>query len=80
MINLRPTADGHIRGYEGVDAVQETWGEWIIDAHLPPPGTPTQPVSGGYMANGWIRVRHPDYDRLREMLTAIGSTVKIHAG
>ena len=26
-------------------------GEWVIDAHLPPPGTPTQPVEAGYMAN-----------------------------
>ena len=27
-----------------------------------PPGTPTQPVEAGYMANAWVRLRHPDYD------------------
>jgi hypothetical protein len=80
MINLRPTADGTIHGYEGVDAVQEAWGEWIIDSHLPPPGSSTQPISGGYMVNGWVRVRHPDYDQLREMLETIGRTIRIHAG
>ena len=35
---------------------------WIIDAHLPDPGTPTQPVEAGYMANAWVRMKHPDYD------------------
>ena len=25
-------------------------------------GTATQPVEAGYMANAWVRLRHPDYD------------------
>ena len=41
---------------------QHAYGEWVIDAHLPPPGTPTQPVEAGYMANAYVRMRHPDYD------------------
>ena len=40
-------------------------GEWVIDAHLPDPGTPTQPVEAGYWANAYVRMRHPDYDALR---------------
>ena len=80
MINLRPTGDGRIQGYEWVEAVQDRWGEWILDSHLPKPGAPTQPISGGYMVNAWIRARHPDYDQLREMLETIGRTVTVHAG
>jgi phosphoribosylaminoimidazole carboxylase (NCAIR synthetase) len=80
MINLRPTADGTIHGYEGVDEVQAELGQWILDAHLPPPGSPTQPISGGYMVNAWIRVRHPDYDYLRELLESIGRAITVHAG
>ena len=52
---------------------------WILDAHLPPPGTPTQPVEAGYMANAWMRLRHPDYDQLRQMLDFVGQTVKVRA-
>ncbi len=48
-------------------------------AHLPDPGTPTQPVEAGYMANAWMRVRHPDYDELRHILNMIGETVRVHA-
>ena len=80
IIALRPDRDGHIVGYDGVDDVQEWYGEWVIDAHLPPEGTPTQPVEAGYMANAWIRLRHPDYDELRRMLDEIGRRVQVRAG
>ena len=43
------------------------------------PGTPTQPVEAGYMANAWVRMRHPDYDALREMLDDVGRTVHVRA-
>ena len=33
---------------------------------FPDPGTPTQPPDAGYMANAYVRMRHPDYDALRE--------------
>lgn len=79
MIALRPSCDGHITGYSGLEAIQHRFGECIVAAHLPPVGSPTQPVEGGYMANAWMRVRHPDYDRLREILNTIGETVKVHA-
>ncbi len=80
MIALRPDRDGHIRGYSGVDEIGNRYGDCIVAAHLPEPGTPTQPVEAGYMANAWMRVRHPDYDRLRAILDEIGETVHVHAG
>ena len=79
MIALRPSCDGHITGYEGIDEVNQRVGDCIVSAKLPEPGTPTQPVEAGYMANAWMRVRHPDYDTLREILDFIGQTVKVHA-
>ena len=79
MITLRPDRDGTISGYEGLASIQERFGGWIIDAHLPPEGTPTQPVEAGYMANAWVRMRHPDYDELRSMLDEIGRTVQVRA-
>ena len=80
MIALRPERDGAIAGYDGVDELQRRHGEWVIDAHLPPPGTPTQPVEAGYMANAWVRMRHPDYDALRGMLDDVGRIVRVRAG
>ena len=79
MIALRPDRDGTISGYDGVDELQQRFGEYILDAHLPPVGTPTQPVEAGYMANAWLRMAHPDYDTLRGMLNAVGVTLSVHA-
>jgi formate-dependent phosphoribosylglycinamide formyltransferase (GAR transformylase) len=79
MIALRPDRDGRIAGYEGADRIWSKFGEWIVASHLPAPGTPTQPVEAGYMANAWIRIRHPDYDHLRTMMDAIGATLRVRA-
>jgi hypothetical protein len=79
LIALRPDQDGTIAGYEGVDKAREALGSAIIDFHFPAPGTPTQPVEAGYMANAWLRARHPDYDELRKLLDFVGETVKVRA-
>ncbi|AXH96799.1 ATP-grasp domain-containing protein [Ornithinimicrobium avium] len=80
IIALRPDRDGRISGYSGLEEVENRYGRWIIDAHIPVAGTGTQPVSAGYMANAWIRMKHPDYDQLRGMLDDVGRTVQVHAG
>jgi formate-dependent phosphoribosylglycinamide formyltransferase (GAR transformylase) len=78
IIALRPERDGNISGYSGIEEIQGKYGEWVLDAHLPDPGTPTQPVEAGYMANAYVRMRHPDYDALRGMLDEVGRTVRVH--
>ena len=79
IVALRPDNDGQISGYSGVEDIQARSNEWVIDAHLPPPGTPTQPVEAGYMANAYVRMRHPDYDVLRGLLDDVGRTVHVYA-
>jgi biotin carboxylase len=80
IVALRPDQDGAIRGYAGIDEIQSRYGEWIIDGHFPPVGHGTQPVEAGYMANAWVRLRHPDYDIARAMLDDVGGTIRVHAG
>ena len=79
MIALRPERDGRITGYSGLDEIGRRYGDCIVASHLPDPGTPTQPVEAGYMANAWMRVRHPNYDELRNIMNRIGETVRVHA-
>lgn len=79
LVALRPDRDGRITHCEGLDEVHRRFGRWVIDAHIPPAGTPTQPVEGGFMANAWIRMRHPDYDELRSMLSAVGEIAQLRA-
>ncbi len=79
MIALRPERDGRIVGYDGAEEVFQRYGDCVVAAHLPPEGAPTRPVEGGYMANAWMRLRHPDYDQLRRILDEVGKTVKVRA-
>ncbi len=79
IIALRPDRDGRISAYEGTEAIWSRYGGNITCDYFPPLGTSTQPVEAGYMANAWMRVRHPDYDRLREILDDIGRTIQVRA-
>jgi len=79
IIALRPSCDGVITGYSGLDEIGKAYGSNIIDVHLPPEGHATQPVAAGYMANAWLRMKHENYDQLRHMLDVVGQTVKVHA-
>ena len=79
IVALRPERDGRIAGYRGFEEIERRFGEMIIDKHLPAPGTPTQGVEAGFMANAWVRMRHLDFDRLRSALDAVGETVKVLA-
>ena len=79
LIALRPECDGHIVGYDNVGEIHHRFGQWRIDDYFPSPGTPTQPVDAGFMANAWMRFKHPDYDTLRSMLDTVGQTVKVRA-
>lgn len=80
IIALRPDRDGNIFSYEGVEDVFKQYGENIVEKYFPEPGTPTQSVEAGYMANAWLRVRHPDYDELRHILNDIGERIQVRAG
>ncbi len=79
MITLRPDQDGRITAYEGMEEIQRRFGEHILDTHLPPPGSPTMGVEDGYMANAWLRLRHPDLDALKGILNEIGDKVQVRA-
>ena len=79
MIALRPDQDGVHVGASGVEEMQRLHGEHLIDFHIPAAGTPTQGVEAGYMANGWVRARHEDYDTLRSILDWIGENVRLSA-
>jgi len=79
MIALRPDRDGVISHYDGLDEIQRRFKEWILDVYAPPAGTATQGVESGYMGNAYLRMRHPDFDTLRSMLSTVGETVKVRA-
>ena len=79
MLSFRPDRDGRITGCDGIEDVQSRYGSLILDQHIPPVGTATQGVEAGYMANGWMRVRHSDFDELRSVMDDIGERIHLRA-
>lgn len=79
LISLRPSCEGTVSHYTGLEEIQRRYGPYIVDAHLPAPGSRTAPVEAGYLAHAWMRVRHPDYDACRAMLDDIGQTIQMWA-
>ena len=75
-IQIRPSMDGRYVGHEGLESAMREAGPWIYESSVPAPGTPTQPLEKGWLVNTWFRLRHPDYDRMRELMGSIGKTVK----
>ena len=77
-VQVRPQKDGRISGYSGLDEVMSKIHPHMFACRLPKLGTPTDPIHKGYLNNVWFRLRHPDYDTLRELLTYIGDRLTIH--
>lgn len=78
-IQIRPSTDGKITGHRGLDVALQRCGEWIYEQNVPPPGTPTKGLDKGWLVNTWFRLRHEDYDELRNLMTFLGETVKTDA-
>ena len=79
MVSFRPDQDGRIVAYDGLEEIQERYADCIVASYFPPPGSRTNGIEAGYMANGWMRVRHPDYDELRDILRIMGETIRVRA-
>jgi len=78
-IQIRPGQDGRYTGHRGLDTAFARCGDWIYEHSIPAPGTPTKGLDKGWLVNTWFRLRHPDYDELRALMTYLGETVKADA-
>lgn len=71
---LRGMGRGRVRAVQGLDEIQRGLGDLVVAAKVPSKG---QPASTSYEGEGFITVRHPDTDRVREALAQIVSTVRV---
>jgi hypothetical protein len=78
-VQVRPDRDGRIAGYEGLREVAAALRPYTFQHRLPRAGTPTDPIYKGYLNNVWFRLRHPDYDELRRLMTFTGERLRVRA-
>jgi hypothetical protein len=71
---LRGAGRGRVHGVHGIDELQRELGHLVVEARLPRPG---QPASTDYLGEGWVTVRDPDTDVVRDALQRIVSTARV---
>jgi len=74
-VQIRPDRDGRVVEHRGLDAAWQRCRPWIYEYEVPDVGAPTRPLDKGWLCNVWFRLRHADYDQLRELMTFLGQTV-----
>ena len=65
---------GRVRAVHGIDEVQQQIGHLVVEARLPQPG---QPAASDYLGEGYVIVRHPDTEVVREALRRIVGGVRV---
>ena len=78
-VQVRPNRDGRYTGHRGVREALQRCHQAIYDKSVPKPGTPTKGLDKGWFVNTWFRLIHEDYDKVRELMTMLGKTVKADA-
>ncbi len=78
-VQVRPDQDGRVLGHEGLREAWQRIQPFVYEHETPPPGAPTAPLDKGCLCNTWFRLRHHDYDQLRELMTFVGRTVRCRA-
>lgn len=71
---LRGQGPGVVREVGGLDIVRREFGSMVCDARIPAAG---QAPTGSYEGEGFIMVRHPDTDVVRQALQRIVSVVRV---
>jgi biotin carboxylase len=71
---LRGQGRGRVRAVHGVDELQREIGDLVVEARLPEVG---QPASSSYEGEGYVIVRHPDTEVVRDALHRVITRLRI---
>ena len=79
MIFKRARGLGRITHIEGVDALQQRFGQHVVWNTLLPPGTPRRDWRKTLVSDGFVMLRHPDLQQTLEMADAVGTDLHLYA-
>ncbi|MEJ2540862.1 MAG: ATP-grasp domain-containing protein [Gemmatimonadota bacterium] len=74
---LRAQGEGRVKAVHGLDEVARELGSLVVEARLPREG---QSRSAGYEGEGYVIVRHPETDVVRDALWKIVTRVRVELG
>jgi biotin carboxylase len=79
IIFKRAQGQGRISGIVGLREYLARYGAHVVEDTLLRPGTPRRDWKTTLLSDGYLVVRHPDWDRAREMALAAATDIQLYA-
>ena len=79
IIFKRALGQGRITRIEGLDAYRRRFGQWLVWENLLEPGQHRRNWLQTLVSDGFLMVRHPDWDEAKRMADAAATDVKLYA-
>jgi hypothetical protein len=79
IIFKRAKGRGRITGIAGLDSFKARYGRWIVEDQLLRPGTHRRDWKATLVSDGYLMVRHPDWEACKEICSAAATEVTLYA-
>ena len=79
-ITKRAQGQGRIRAIEGMDRVRARCGDAIMAIDLLPVGSPRRDWKATLLSDGYVSLRHPDWQETMAMADFVGEQLHLYAG
>ncbi len=76
----RAIGTGRIREIHGLDALKQRFGKHIVHIDLLPIGAPRRNWVQTLVSDGYVCVRHPDFEAVKDIADAVGTDLTMYAG
>lgn len=78
-ITKRAHGQGRITRIEGLDKLRERFGEWICTVDLLPIGAPRRDWKSTLLSDGYVTLRHPDWQTTMDMADYVSTELQMYA-
>ncbi len=79
-ITKRAHGQGRIQRVEGMDRIQKRCGDAIVAVDLLPIGSPRRDWKATLLSDGYVSLRHPDWQETMDMADFVGEQLHLFAG
>lgn len=79
VVFKRAMGQGRITHVEGLHALRQLCGDWLVLEHLLPIGHPRRDWKQTLLSDGYVLIRHPDLGQLRIMMSQAITDLRLYA-
>jgi biotin carboxylase len=80
IIFKRAVGEGKITRIQGLRDYLRRYGDWVVEDELLRPGTPRRDWKQTLLSDGWLMVRHPEWEEAKRISFAAATDIQMYAG